>query len=668
MTSKYVNTTQRHILESYIIDFFFSMKRIHMHMHTNDSINERYVKFLLTKFDKLVYHVKICIDQQKNEISDGTEEKDPIGTCKTIYDLYTHDENTKVKPEFYFDVLYKLILFTRDITHGLGEQTLTYLMIFIWYKYFPVHACAILHYLPQYNPSVSSHGSIGSWKDIIHFCEFVKHFVGENCPVIETCIGMLNHQLHEDMTSMEKNNGPQSCSFVAKWIPREKSAHTWIFNRCVVQWVRTFRPEYFSSVKQNIQFEKALKKGKMEYRKLISTLCTYIGQNIQYLQCTQQWSKITTENISVRTKDLQHNALLNVQHNGEIRNKHKQNKDRNLCREKSILYYKSLQQNRKETQQTQTTYKHDSFHVKKHLGVFLGSLVKNIMDMDGYSQRNIKELCQDTRMVSLLRTWKYTMNHSYGFEHILPVLDLSLFGTAGWWDAMAMAIMISIKSSIQYRIMGYEILPVWIDLQHCTGFIDLDTENEMDFFASCIAMFRHVLNMGKCHHTGSNLPCAFQKIAQGFQESQTPFNTVHNTICMVFSSFPEGLTQLKQNHHTISSYFHHQDEKCCMPHIVYWNMNAGQSSIKGQAQLSWSIHQCTHTNDISNNNNNNNNQHETIDTVDSSFTLLAGGSSTLLKYLGILTCFEWKHLTSFQILCRILRSCPSLHHCDEADS
>ena len=77
------------------------------------------------------------------------------------------------------------------------------------------------------------------------------------------------------------------------------------------------------------------------------------------------------------------------------------------------------------------------------------------MDMDGYSQRNIKELCQDTRMVSLLRTWKYTMNHSYGFEHILPVLDLSLFGTAGWWDAMAMAIMISIKSSIQYRIMGY---------------------------------------------------------------------------------------------------------------------------------------------------------------------------------------------------------------------
>ena len=75
MTSKYVNTTQRHILESYIIDFFFSMKRIHMHMHmhTNDSINERYVKFLLTKFDKLVYHVKICIDQQKNEISDGTE-------------------------------------------------------------------------------------------------------------------------------------------------------------------------------------------------------------------------------------------------------------------------------------------------------------------------------------------------------------------------------------------------------------------------------------------------------------------------------------------------------------------------------------------------------------------------------------------------------------------
>ena len=62
-----------------------------MHMHTNDSINERYVKFLLTKFDKLVYHVKICIDQQKNEISEefekmlsDTRRNDYKHTYKTI--------------------------------------------------------------------------------------------------------------------------------------------------------------------------------------------------------------------------------------------------------------------------------------------------------------------------------------------------------------------------------------------------------------------------------------------------------------------------------------------------------------------------------------------------------------------------------------------------------
>jgi hypothetical protein len=674
MTSVYVNSTQRRILESYIIDYFFSMKRIHL--HSKDEFNDNYVKFLLTKFDRLVYHIKICLDQEKTGSSESHSPHSETDTiCKTIYDFYTHDENTKVKPEFYFDVVYKLILFTRDITHGLGEQTLTHLMIFIWYKYFPVHACAILNYLPQYNPTLmeNSHGSIGSWKDIIHFCEFVKHFVGESCPVIETCVGMLNHQLNLDKTSMENNTGPQSCSFVAKWIPREKSAYGWLFNRCVIQWIRTFQSDYFSSVTQNTQFEKALNKGKMQYRKLISSLCTYIGQNTQFLQCTQQWSKIKMDNISIRTKDLQHNAFLNVQHNGEIRNKHKQNKDRNTCREKSLIYYQQLEQTRNQKVQIQKFNKHHTFHVKKHLGVFLGSIVKNIMDMDVCTgkERTIEELCKDKRMISLLRTWKYAMNQCYGFEHILPVLDLSLFGTTGWWDAMAMAIMISVKSSIQYRIMAYEILPFWIDLQQCTGFIHLQTENEMEYFTSCIAMFRHVLYMGKCHHAGRNLTCAFQKIAQGFQETNTSLNLIHNTICIVFSSFPEGLVQLKQDHKTISSYFHHQDEKCCMPHIVYWNMNATQGS-KGHnvakiddlsCILSWSIHQCT--NDLSCNDTN---THIDNNTDLPPYTLLAGGSSTLLKYLGILTCFEWKHLSSFQILCRILRSCPSLKYCDESSS
>ena len=68
MTSVYVNSTQRRILESYIIDYLFSMKRIHL--HSKDEFNDNYVKFLLTKFDRLVYHIKICLDQEKTGSSE----------------------------------------------------------------------------------------------------------------------------------------------------------------------------------------------------------------------------------------------------------------------------------------------------------------------------------------------------------------------------------------------------------------------------------------------------------------------------------------------------------------------------------------------------------------------------------------------------------------------
>lgn len=91
--------------------------------------------------------------------------------------------------------------------------------------------------------------------------------------------------------------------------------------------------------------------------------------------------------------------------------------------------------------------------------------------------------------------------------------------------------------------------------------------------------------------------------------------------------------------------------------MVYWNMNAMHSAKGHQIKqienlscvLSWSIHNCEM--DMSDNIVQDNKGSST-------YTLLAGGSSTLLKHLGRLTSFEWKYLTSFQILTRMLRLLP----------
>ena len=39
----------------------------------------------------------------------------------------------------YFILLYKLIVYTRDINEGKGERDLSYMMIEVWYKYFPIY-------------------------------------------------------------------------------------------------------------------------------------------------------------------------------------------------------------------------------------------------------------------------------------------------------------------------------------------------------------------------------------------------------------------------------------------------------------------------------------------------------------------------------------------------
>lgn len=643
----------KHIFESHVVDFYFSMKRVRMDPH--DKPNDQYLKYLMTKFDRIIYMLKIGLDAEQASIDPSNNSVPNEDNSSTTIPYKASD---------YFDILYKFILFTRDITYGMGEKTLCHMMIFIWHKYFPVHACAILNFLPQYDSEMAEvgHGSIGTWKDIVSFCQFITYFVSDQYPLIETCVGMLNHQLHLDIEAKEKG---QKCSYVSKWIPRENSKCSWLYERCVVQWIRSFRPHYLASVKTNEQFQKALRKGKTEYRKIISDLCKYNG-NVQHLQCTQQWSQIDLSQVSVRTKELHHNAFLNVKRNGELRQKTMKNDDRLQCRSKSQLFYMNYDKQKKEKENQLGTKLPVQFSVRKHLGIFLGSIVKNIMDMDTMnlngSEKSAEDLCKDIRMVSLFRSWKYTLEQIHGFEHVLPVLDLSLFGTASWWDAVAMAILIAIKSSISLRIMAYEILPIWIDLSFEGGknILTIDWENETEFFRCCLAMFRHVNQVGKCHNGGTNLAPAMYKIHDALVESKTTQHVVSNTICIVFSAFAGGLTQLKNDHVSMYKLFSNTFGNQHVPHMVYWNMNAIQNT-KGHhlAQfdslscvLSWSIHNChleNETVDLSQNQ---------IDETTSTYTLLAGGSSTLLKHLGRLTSFEWKYITSFQILTRMLRLLP----------
>ena len=69
----------------------------------------------------------------------------------------------------YFIILFKLTAHIRDIIQGKGECLLFYMMVLVWYEYFPEYAKYAL-YTCVY--SETDEHPYGSWKDIKYLCNY----------------------------------------------------------------------------------------------------------------------------------------------------------------------------------------------------------------------------------------------------------------------------------------------------------------------------------------------------------------------------------------------------------------------------------------------------------------------------------------------------------------
>ena len=97
----------------------------------------------------------------------------------------------------YLSVLYRMIGHTRDIIDGKGEYTLTYMMIYTWYEFFPQLATFALRCLVDLG-DIKVH-QYGSWKDIKYFCEYCKsQGTTIEHPLIQFAIKITNEQIHKD--------------------------------------------------------------------------------------------------------------------------------------------------------------------------------------------------------------------------------------------------------------------------------------------------------------------------------------------------------------------------------------------------------------------------------------------------------------------------------------
>lgn len=131
----------------------------------------------------------------------------------------------------YLRLLYGLIGQTRDIYCGKGERDLAYMLIFTWYKFFPVLAVYALYtFVFHVETAGQSNYPYGCWNDIKYFSKYILRTY-QSHPLLDVIISYANRQLKQDM----QQENSQTISNVSKWIPRETKMSK-LYEKFVCHW------------------------------------------------------------------------------------------------------------------------------------------------------------------------------------------------------------------------------------------------------------------------------------------------------------------------------------------------------------------------------------------------------------------------------------------------
>ena len=330
--------------------------------------------------------------------------------------------------------MFCFLAYTRDIHCGLGHRQTTYMMLDAWYDCYPTLAVVAFQTIIKGNQSQFGYGS---WRDISGFYNYsCKHSSrGFEHPLIDVSIRLVNSTLRKDWRSFNKKGTIHTN--IAKWIPREKSTHSELFNRLACDWGRRFTPHFFSNTSSVDSEFAAIRKCKTNYRKMIVQLTRVINP-------------------------IEHNLCANDEHfdqtslpNSAIAN----NWDR--IREHYVQPESTIHDN---SSYPPLTY---GFSFPTHLDKFV-KLAIRIIENTGESNQNFDKISQlNTHWTFLLNKWHGAVEANAIAviqNESVSIHDPSLH------RAIAHACMIAQKSGIK-RILFASHSPIWINLEDCTGFV-----------------------------------------------------------------------------------------------------------------------------------------------------------------------------------------------------
>lgn len=465
----------------------------------------------------------------------------------------------------YLSYLYCMVGQTRDIIEGKGEYTLTYMMIYTWYRFYPQFAFFILKTLVQ---SENKEHPYGSWKDMKYFYKYCKKKgLSDNDPLIQTMVEIINNQLMEDATnfnSYSKNtetNPNINISLVSKWIPRENSTK-WgnLYNLLACHYfsyyIRTGK-DYDSKNQITYSREiKAILKCKIQYRKIISMLNKHLN-TVEVKMCAKEWKTIDFHK-EVTSIGLFKNkkAFLNVKKNGDIR--YSNNEDRITC----ALNFKSFMNDAI-----------TSNHEIKGKRIGLNDFIKEAIELIK-KRKNKKDLSEELqKQIDLLNIqWKNNSNQTETIKKMVPIIDVSKSMEGNpLYAAIGLGIQMAEKSLFGNRIMTFGSSANWINLENKETFLDK---------VDCIQQVES--------GTNKNFYQALDKILDAIIETKLSPEEVKDMVLVILSDMQIEPIQSSLNNNNVNKYSFYDEirekyketgirlygKALQLPHLLFWNLKS----------------------------------------------------------------------------------------------
>jgi hypothetical protein len=377
------------------------------------------------------------------------------------------DDDSETKRKNHLVLLFKIIGKTRDIEGGKGEYTISYMMIWTWFQYFPVlaeFALALFVFCPtsvlltdEQTVSImraSDYSTVpyGCWKDMKYFCEYVRKSCGsDHHRLIDVCVNFINYQLRADELAYgQPNNTP--LSLVAKWIPREKSKFGWLHKKLAC----AYFSDYMTTHKGALDGKSAAeKKCLTRYRLLYAKLNRHLD-TVQIKQASNCWASIDHSKTTSITMAKQRKAFLNQKIKGsEPRTEYP---DRIRCAENLRAYMDHLKRNGKDVK-------------GKNVGFEMFGQQARALIPSYYNPTPSQD------EVDILNSqWRDNCNkkNSTSLGPMIAMVDMSAsMGGDPMNAAISLGCRVAEKSCAGKRIMTFSAEPAWINLESCSTFTDM---------------------------------------------------------------------------------------------------------------------------------------------------------------------------------------------------